>query len=508
MIKAPFLGCEKKFDMRHLVKASILLLFLSFFQCGTNKSLDENQKPNIILIMADDLGYGDLSAYGNKTIITPHLDDMARSGIKFNRFYSAAPVCSPTRGSCLTGRHSYRYGMKWAGRYALPDEEKTIAEYLKTIGYATGHFGKWHVGGLSETINQSEFPGGPTPYSPPWKNGFDECFSTESMMPTYNPYYHVGGKYGSEDYKFVQSEVVDFGQQHGGFEWKDRYWIGEDQMVNENLAGDDSQIIMDKSLGFIQRKVMEDKRFFAMIWFHTPHTPVVAGNEHRSIYESLSMEEQHWYGSITAMDEQIGRLRKSLIEMGISDNTLLWFCSDNGPSYIHNFNSSGGLRGKKAELYEGGIRVPAMLEWPEKIATSQVSDYPCFTSDFLPTILEICGLQQNKNLPLDGIDIFPHMLNIDSDRTLFFQSPLPARLKKSSFTEEEQFAVIVGDNKLISIDNGENFQFYNLKSDKEESNDISDSQKEKVELMKNALNQRKISCSRSANGMDYTNLKN
>ena len=428
---------------------------------------------------------------------------MARSGIKFNRFYSAAPVCSPTRGSCLTGRHPYRYGMKWAGRYALPDEEITIAEYLNAIGYATGHFGKWHVGGLSETINQSEFPGGPTPYSPPWKNGFDECFSTESMMPTYNPYYHIGGDYGTEDYKFVQSEVVDFGQQHGGFEWKDRYWIGEDQMVNENLAGDDSQIIMDKSLDFIHRKVREDKRFFAMIWFHTPHTPVVAGNEHRANYDSFSMEEQHWYGSITAMDEQVGRLRNGLKEMKISENTLLWFCSDNGPSYIHNYNSSGGLRGKKAELYEGGIRVPAMLEWPARFSKGQVSNYPSYTSDFLPTILELCGLQAKENLLLDGINIFPHFLNDTSNRSLFFQSPLPSRLKKSTTVDAEQFAVIDGDLKLISTDDGKSFQFYDLKEDNEESKDVSGTHKKEVIKMKNALNQWINSCSSSAEGMDY-----
>lgn len=485
----------------------LFFLFISIisYRCGENRGSLQKIYPNIILIMADDLGYGDVAVYGNPRIKTPHLDAMASCGVKFNRFYSAAPVCSPTRGSCLTGRHPYRYAMKWAGRYALPDQEITIAEYLKTKGYATGHFGKWHVGGLSKTVNQSEFPGGPTPYAPPWENGFDESFSTESMMPTYNPYYHVGGVFGSADYRHVQSEAVEYGQQSEGFKWKDRYWTGEDKMVKEPLVGDDSKIIMDRSIDFIRKQSDENRPFFSVIWFHTPHTPVVAGNDHRALYKEMSMEEQHWYGSITAMDEQIGRLRDSLRTMGVSENTLIWFCSDNGPSYIHNYNSSGGLRGKKAELYEGGIRVPAILEWPGKLPEGQVTDYPTTTSDFLPTILNLLDIQTKGHLPLDGTDILPALFEGASSRYLYFQSPLPGRLKKSTSTEEEQFAVIEGEFKLISADNGESYQLYNLKEDEKEMIDISMDHPKKVNEMKKAFEAWKQSCARSAKGLDYDN---
>lgn len=485
----------------------IFLLLVAIISSGCRKKQEEihENMPNVILLMADDLGYGDLAGYGNPTVSTPHLDDMANSGVKFTRFYSAAPVCSPTRGSCLTGRHPYRYGIRWAGRYALPTEEITLAEYLQERGYATGHFGKWHVGGLSRTVNQSEFSGGPTPYAPPWENGFDVCFSTESMMPTYNPYYHVGGNFGTDEYKFVQSAPIGYGQQTGGFEWKDRYWTGEDQMVNEELFGDDSKIIMDRSLEFIEEQVREKKPFFSVIWFHTPHTPVVAGDDHRSAYEGLSMEQQHWYGSISAMDEQIGRLRKRLKEMGGAENTLIWFCSDNGPSYIHNYNSSGGLRGKKAELYEGGIRVPALLEWPEKFDGGQISNYPSSTSDFLPTILAVCGLQANESMPLDGQDILPFFMGQADSRNLFFQSPLPGRLKKSSFTEDEQYAVINDNHKLISMDNGRSYQLYNIEEDIEETNDISIDFPGKVQQLSSALDEWKKSCVLSADGLDYTN---
>jgi len=154
------------------MKGIIALLLIALISCNQKTavtSISGKELPNIILVMADDLGYGDVACYGNPVVKTPHLDAMARDGIRFNRFYSGAPVCSPTRGSCLTGRHPYRYGIPWAGRDPLPEDEITLAEALKSKGFATGHFGKWHLGGLSRTIIQSEFPDGPSPYSPPGK---------------------------------------------------------------------------------------------------------------------------------------------------------------------------------------------------------------------------------------------------------------------------------------------------------------------------------------------------
>ena len=213
----------------HILSFGAALLFFTLacitYGCECYGSIG-GYKPNIIVIFCDDLGYGDVGYMGNTIVKTPNLDEMAANGIRFSRFYSAAPVCSPTRASCLTGRHPYRTGITWAGRDALPEEEVTIAEVFKSNGYATGHFGKWHLGGLSKSVNQSEFPGGPSPYSPPWKNGFDECFSTESMMPLYNPYYHVGGKYGTPEYKHVQNVSVDLGQHTGGYPWSNVYWTG------------------------------------------------------------------------------------------------------------------------------------------------------------------------------------------------------------------------------------------------------------------------------------------
>jgi len=473
------------------MKGVITLLLLALISCGQRTavtSISGKELPNIILVMADDLGYGDVACYGNPVVKTPHLDAMARDGIRFNRFYSGAPVCSPTRGSCLTGRHPYRYGILWAGRHPLPEEEITLAEALKSKGYATGHFGKWHLGGLSRTIIQSEFPNGPSPYSPPWENGFDESFSTESMVPNFNPYYHVGGNIGTDDYRHVQTEPVYKGQRTGGTIWKERYWTGPGQLVDEWLEGDDSKIIMDRAIDFIQNKTGEKSPFLAVIWFHTPHTPVVAGNEFRNIYAKLPIEEQHWYGSITAMDEQVGRLRSHLRSNGIAENTILWFCSDNGPSYIHEYNSAGPLRGKKSELYEGGIRVPAMIEWPARFPNSGILDIPVSTSDFYPTLLAITNTVMENQPQLDGENIIP-ILEGKTDRRdpIGFISPLPSPLRKQENRQEEQFALIDRQYKILSMDNGSSFQLYDLMADEGETTDIASEHPEVLNDMKDEL---------------------
>ncbi len=456
--------------------------------------------------MADDLGWGDVSFHGNSSIRTPHLEAMREHSLRFSRFYAAAPVCSPTRASCLTGRHPYRVNIPWAGDGFLPPQEITIAEALKTRNYVTGHFGKWHVGGLSKTVKQSYFLGPITPYSPPWENGFDVCFSTESMMPTYNPYYQVGGDFGTPEYRYIQDTAVEKGQKTGGFRWRDHYWEGPGKIVDQWLEGDDSKIIMSRNLTFIKTQIEKSHHFFSVVWFHTPHTPIVAGNEERKKYAHIDdIKAQHWYGSISAMDHQIGRLRDSLRRWKIEDNTIIWFCSDNGPSYIHNYNSAGPFKGKKSELYEGGIRVPALLEWPARFTQSRDILTPCVTSDIYPTLLEICNLDVDDQPRLDGESILPILEGTRDNRNNYigFQSPLPNHLKKSEFLNEEQYAVQGKRFKLISTDNGSSFQLYDLIQDPSEKNDVYEKNKQEAELMKSYLEKWRISCHESSNGKDY-----
>ncbi|MCH2055529.1 MAG: sulfatase-like hydrolase/transferase [Thalassotalea sp.] len=226
------------------------------------------------------------------------------------------------------------------------------------------------------------------------------------MMPTYNPYYYLGGDYGTEDYRHLQTEPTALGQKNGGVRWRDHYWTGERSIVDEWLTGDDSEIIMDRAIQFIDKQIDKNNPFLAVIWFHTPHTPLVAGNSDRQQYKEHPIQAQHFYGSITAMDRQIARLRKHLRQSGVADNTILWFKSDNGPSYIHNFNSTGPFSGKKAELKEGGIRVPALIEWPQKFKSGISISTPMSTSDIYPTIMAATNTKLLIEQPkLDGENI-------------------------------------------------------------------------------------------------------
>lgn len=453
---------------------------------------DEKSRPNIVLVMSDDQGWGDVAYNGNDTVLTPELDRLASEGIRLDRFYAAAPVCSPTRGSVLTGRHPFRYGIEWAGLGHLPTEELTIAEILRDHGYATGHFGKWHVGELSRTVNQSYFEGDladPEHYSPPWENGFDVSFSTESMMPTYNPYYHVGGDYGSENYRHLQRDEVALDQRSDGFRWRDNYWTGPGELVDEWLAGDDSKLITDRSLDFIDAQIDANKPFLAVVWYHTPHTPLVAGAKDRAPYSELPMEAQHWFGSLTAMDREIGRLRQHLQQRGVTDNTLFWFKSDNGPSYIHDYNSAGPFSGKKATLKEGGIRVPSLIEWPAGLPAQRVINAPMSTSDILPTLLAAAAIPVPANAPeLDGENVLP-LLRGDTDkrqRPIAFQSPIRG-VKYEADRSSLQYALSGDRYKLFSGDAGKSWQLFDLEQDLAEAQDLAEQHPEIVSSMKEEL---------------------
>ncbi|MCK4999333.1 MAG: sulfatase-like hydrolase/transferase, partial [Anaerohalosphaera sp.] len=345
------------------------------------------------------MGWGDVGYNGNQHIKTPNLDDMAKSGIRFDRWYAGAPVCSPTRGSCVTGRHPYRYGIFYANQGHIKSEEVTLAEALKTQGYTTGHFGKWHLGTLTKTFKEGRRGGRPSTnkhYSPPWENGFDECFSTEMSVPTWDP---------------MENQNIPA-----------HFWVGPGKHLpfdDASLKGDGSRVIMDRAIPFIQKSSRQNTPFLAVIWFFAPHNPVVAGPKYKAMYSEYDDDKQHYYGCITALDEQVGRLREELKAAGIADNTMLWFCSDNGPAGKGGGGAqypggrmqgvAGPFRGRKGSLYEGGVRVPGMLEWPDKIKKAHViKDFPCSTSDYFPTTMEVLGFKM-KGQPetIDGISLLP-----------------------------------------------------------------------------------------------------
>ena len=427
-------------------------------------------KPNIILIMADDLGYGDVGFNGNKVIKTTAMDKMAASGMTFSNFYAGGPVCSPTRGTVLTGRHYFRYGIFSANIGHMPKQEIVLPEILKEQGYTTGHFGKWHLG----TLHKEKSPKGPKRkplenYSPPSFHSYDQSFVTESAVGTWNP--TQGGRYVDNPYYFNGVEET------------------------ENLEGDDSRVIMDRVIPFIEGAAKEKKPFLSVIWFHTPHEPVIAGPEYKKMYSEYSEGKQDYYGCITAMDDQIGRLQAKLEQLDIDDNTIIWFCSDNGPEgkvqTDKRAGSTGGLRGRKRSLYSGGVGVPSYVVWPGKVKAGSTSNFISGTLDYLPTIMDALNVKMPDDRPIDGTSLLPMIEGKMTERT----KPLP-------FMHRGKATWIKGDLKFVTTSKKVT-EVYNLRKDRFETTNIISKYKDEALAIDNHIMEWNLSCKKSHSGEDY-----
>jgi arylsulfatase A-like enzyme len=470
--------------MRTLVVS--ILVSISFcgmqLNCNAQEEAQKVKKTNIILIMADDLGWGDVGFNGNTKILTPRLDQMADAGVKFNNFYAAAPLCSPTRASCLTGRSPFRMGVFAAHTGGMRVAEKTIAEVLQKAGYKTGFFGKWHLGWVEpDDVESRGF------YSPPWHHGFEEVFATKSAVPTWNPTKTPEGWNG-------------FGVEKDG-SWGGSVYVQNGERVTDNLEGDDSRVIMDRAIPFIKESIKEDKPFLATIWFHAPHEPVVAGPEYLAKYPNLPEEQKHYYGCITAMDEQIGRLRDFLKDNGIEENTIIFFCSDNGPAdeiTEKGFASAGPYSGHKHQMWEGGLRVPSLILWPGHIEEGTTTNYQSNTVDYFPTILDMLNLEEKIKAPLDGISLWP-VLNGNSE-----PRPLPMAFGyQRLYKDTELYALIRNQYKICIPDKGSAMMLFNLETDPTESHDLATEMPELMKEMEAALEEIKKSWTFSRDGGDY-----
>lgn len=447
------------------------------------------KKPNIILCMADDQGWGDMAYNGHPVLRTPNFDAMAAEGLRFDRFYAAAPVCLPTRGSVMTGRTPNRFGcFKWG--FPLRPQEITIAEALKTAGYATGHFGKWHLGSVRK--------GSPVN---PGASGFDTWFSGEN---------------------FFDNDAV----------------LSREGVAVET-QGESSMITVDAALEFIREHSKGDQPFFAVVWFGSPHSPHRAAEAFRALYADQPEKQQHFYGEITGMDHAFGKLRSELRALDIHENTLLWYCSDNGG--LPKLGATGG-RGYKGMIYEGGLRVPAILEWPGRLAQPYSTNLPCVTSDIYPTLLDIAGVRMENHPPLDGVSLVPLLDGAMNARTKpigFWDYPIkglstpsdawmaelleaqregrepdPPRLRLDAGTIEKQYptdtfpghaAWLDWPWKLhrIESDDSVKWELYNLKEDPQEQNDRSAGEPERTADMQVHLEAWLVSVVNSLNGKDY-----
>lgn len=459
-----------------------VLLFV-LFSIGASPIIWAQASPNIILILADDLGYGDVGFNGNTIIQTPQLDRLAQEGLVFDRFYAAAPICSPTRGSLLTGRHPFRYGVLAAHSGGMRPGEVTLAEALKSDNYATGFFGKWHLGWVRPDAEWDDRG----QYSPPWYHGFDQAFATKSAVPTWNP-------------TKVPPGWTSWGYDESG-NWAGSKYVLNGEPVTENLAGDDSRVIMDRVLPFIEQAHEQAVPFFACVWFHTPHEPVVAGPEYLAKYPGYPEAQQHYYGAITAMDEQIGRLRQRLETMGLAENTIIWFTSDNGPARPNvrkGAASAGPFRGTKHTVYEGGLRVPTVLFWPGNIPTGRTA-YLSGTVDVFPTLLALAGVRPDLgDRTIDGQDLRPAIY----DKALQRQQDLGTGWMRL-YQDTKALSWINHRYKLIERPLSGEVELYDLLEDPQETKNIALEQPQIVQQMHAQLMAWEEACRWSRDGLDY-----
>jgi len=451
-----------------------------------------SSKPNIILVMADDQGWGDMAYNGHPLLKTPNFDKAAASGLRFDRFYAAAPVCSPTRASVLTGRHPNRSGVfKWG--YPLRPQESTVAEVLKSAGYATAHFGKWHLGSVRR--------GSP---AHPGHNGFDHWLSAPNFYDN-NAILSLKGK-------AVQT------------------------------TGESSMVAVDAALRWIGRESKSEHPFLAVVWFGSPHSPHRAFAEDRKHYADQPKRNQHFLGEVTGMDRAFGKLRDSLGPLGIRENTILWYCSDNGA--LPRVGSAGPFRGKKGQIYEGGLLVPSILEWPARIKSPARTSVRCNTCDIYPTLLELVGARARHQPKLDGVSLVGVIDGKTSKRSrpmgfwdyrtrgistpsakwmgelLAAQQagndlpPHPSSQKAAQLPSpahpKNRFpghaAWIDGDWKLHRIDARDGsvrFELYDLSSDRSEKTNLAARQPERVAKLKRGLRRWLESVVGSYNGEDY-----
>lgn len=452
--------------------APLLLLAACAGAAGSGPA---ERPPNFLIILCDDLGYGDLACTGNKTIRTPNLDRLASQGIRLTDCYSSAPVCSPSRVGLLTGRTPSRVGVyDWIpGNHPMHmgRNEITVAQLLKKAGYDTCHSGKWHCNGKFNSPEQPQ----------PGDQGFDHWFSTQNnASPS-----HENPK------NFVRN-----GKPVGP------------------LEGYSCQLVAKEGLDWLKARKDPSKPFFLHVCFHEPHEPVASPPDLVATYPGAKKRgEALYYANVTNMDRAVGDLMKGLDDLGLADTTFVFFTSDNGPETLNRYKNAwrshgtpGPLRGMKLWLYDGGIRVPGIIRWPGHARPGQVVDEPVCGLDVLPTFCELAGVDVPDDRAIDGASILP----IFDGRPVARRTPLYWHYFRAF--EKPKAAMRVGDWMVLghwdgpqlgpggSVRKGDcehikssvltDFELYNLRTDLGQARDLAASEPERLKEL-SALLRRK-----------------
>jgi len=456
-----------------MVKSSVTNKFIALgFLCLGFMMSGQSKKPNLVVIMTDDLGYADVGFNGSNEIPTPNIDRIATRGVKFTNGYTSYSVCGPSRAGFITGRYQQRFGFERNPQYKTDDpnmglskEEKTIAEHLKTVGYTSGVIGKWHLG-----AHKSNHP---------LNRGFDEFFG------------HLGG-----GHRYFPEELV----------LKDSYYTGEyiqvpvvgDSLKTERNPAEVASYktwimknhspvrttkyltdeFSDEAVAFIDRNKKDP--FFLFLSYNAPHAPLQATKKYLDRFSNMPKGKRKTYAAmVSAVDDGVGKVLDKLKELNLEENTLVVFLSDNGGPESKNGSNNGVLRAGKGSVYEGGYRVPFAMQWIGNLEHG-VFDYPVSSLDILSTISELSKVQIDQNKPLDGVNLIPYL-----------KKKNPDSLQRNIFVRKfdgDQHVVRAGDFKLIVRKKSSVKELFNLKKDISETKNLAKKYPQKVEEMLQILN--------------------
>ncbi len=407
----------------------------------------EKTQPNFVIFLTDDLGWGDLACYGHPVIKTPNLDRFAKQGTKFTQCYSACAVCSPSRSAILTGRTPYRNGVwRWipgGHRVHLRESEVTLAELLKEEGYATCHVGKWHLNGKFNSKDQPQ----------PDDHGFDHWLATQNNA--------------APSHKNPKNFVLN-GKE-----------LGE-------LEGYSAPLVVEEGIRWLKKIRDPKKPFFLNVWTHEPHLPIESDPKFMDLYKEFDDEgiRQH-HGNVTQIDHAFGNLMKALDEMGLAENTFVFFTSDNGPEGNglkgRTRGSTGGLRERKRSSHEGGIRVPGIARWPGKVPANVENRTPIIGSDLFSTILGVLDVPPPGDRTIDGTDFMPLFSGKKIEREI------PLYWRNHLARGQIRVALRDGDWKILGNEGLTDFQLFKIEEDWKEQNELSGKHPDKLDALKKKL---------------------
>lgn len=455
-------------------KFSLIFFFALAIEICSNPLIAKEQsksteKPNILLMLADDMGWKDLSSFGNDRVPTPNIDRIAENGMKMTQFYSASAVCTPTRASILTGKYPLRFDIR---RHFSDNGEflplcNTLPKLLKSAGYSTAHIGKWHLGGVREqdVLNRKDSPG-------PKEHGFDSYLTQLEQQP-------LRGEMGRKKVIYREGGTCLLSNEKK---------VGKENPYYNMYLTD---ILGEEAIRLIDDSQHNKNPFFINLWWLAPHTPYEPAPEphwSQTAEEGIS-EDQHRFRSMVArMDYQVGRILDRLDELGIADNTMILFVSDNGGAYEANI---GSLKGGKTDLHEGGIRVPFLASWPGHIEPRTQSNILGHSTDLLPTLCSVAGVPLPNNDTFDGLDLLPLLTGkkeFNERGTVFWQIDMYKHLQRHYLKPEPYATEIVrqGQWKMLAL-NGKPVELFDVQSDIEEKYNLLSKQKNLVKSLQKEL---------------------